>query len=450
MASIRKRGETFTLTVSMGYQFNPKTGKNEQVKKTKTWIPPAGMAPKKAENEAQKAADLWESRIKGYTNLNENAKFEEIVEWYLETVAPAELRESTIDGHRMAFNAFILPKLGYMKLRNITPTILDGFLNEMQSNGRVKRYFTLKNRAALDGIRKELPLRMDTICNLRNGGRCMLKTAEMIADYMQVSISDIFAETSEKRLSKKMVERLRQQLSAVFAAAVKKELIERNPVSKTNAIIQQTNHHQEAKAILTEEQALALRSALNDFDLQFKTMITLTLFSGCRGGEICGLPWDNVDFEHSMIYINQTLCYIRKKGYKLQPPKTKNSIRHITNLPKPVMDLLREHKENQENWQSGFNGMCFTSPQTGYYSEKSLNKKFKRLAHKLGFSEDITLHSLRHTTASILIDNPENSTKAVSEFLGHSKTSMTEDVYARVFAKRRAALMKGLEMKLTP
>lgn len=70
MASIRKRGDTFTITAYMGYDEQGK-----QRKKTTTYRPPDGVTPGKAEKLAQAFAANWEEKIRGYVALDENRTF---------------------------------------------------------------------------------------------------------------------------------------------------------------------------------------------------------------------------------------------------------------------------------------------------------------------------------------------------------------------------------------
>lgn len=58
MASIRKRGDTFTITAYMGYDEN-----NRQRKKTTTYRPPDGVTAGKAEKLAKAYAATWEEKI---------------------------------------------------------------------------------------------------------------------------------------------------------------------------------------------------------------------------------------------------------------------------------------------------------------------------------------------------------------------------------------------------
>ena len=90
MATITKRGDTFRIKVSLGYDTEHK-----QIVKSTTFKPPRSVTPKKAEKLAQQFAYEFESRCKDYTELNENMRFSELADWYFENFAPIELKPST-------------------------------------------------------------------------------------------------------------------------------------------------------------------------------------------------------------------------------------------------------------------------------------------------------------------------------------------------------------------
>ena len=94
----------------------------------------------------------------------------------------------------------------------------------------------------------------------------------------------------------------------------------------------------------------------------------ITLFTGLREGEVLGLTWDCIDFQHNAIYINKQLQKTKKVDgtYCLAP--TKNS-RNRTILTAPsVMALLRKQKSQQaqmrllagEAWNNSLN-LVFTN-----------------------------------------------------------------------------------------
>ena len=88
MASIRKRGETFTITAYMGYD---KDGR--QIKKTTTFRPPDGVTAGKAEKLARAYAVTWEEKIKGYVALDENRT---LLNWQNGTIHRLRRRYSSL------------------------------------------------------------------------------------------------------------------------------------------------------------------------------------------------------------------------------------------------------------------------------------------------------------------------------------------------------------------
>jgi len=382
MASIRKRGKTFTIIVSMGYDSSGK-----QIQKTTTFKPPEGVTAGKAEKLAKEYATIWEKKIAGYVSLDENRTFGDLAAWFWETYVPRKWRESTEHANEMTLNSYILPRLGNLKLKEITPTLLDNFFAELQKNGRVK---------------------------------------------------------SDKPLSADTVGKTRQLITTIFSEAVRKEIMLRNPCKLTTPIGKQDYY--KAQGFLDAEQAKMLLKALDSVDFQFKVIITLLLYSGARAGEITGLRFSCVDFENNVIHINKTLTYIPRKGFSLQPPKTRNSERYIA-LPQNVMDLLKQHKEMQVVTNSEIQDMCFVGAKGGFYGESVLNKRFKKLCARIGLPVNIHVHSLRHTASALMI-NSDIPTRVISEQLGHANTVITENVYGHVFAESKVKAMRAIETSL--
>ena len=71
--------------------------------------------------------------------------------------------------------------------------------------------------------------------------------------------------------------------------------------------------HKEAR-YLDEEQAARLMEALESADIQNRTMIKLLLYTGMRRGELCGLTWEDIDFEKLVIHIRRSSLYLADKG----------------------------------------------------------------------------------------------------------------------------------------
>lgn len=110
MATITKRGNTFQVVVSMGYDSDGK-----KIRKTTTFKPPANITEKKAEKLAKEFAFEFEQRCKGMTELKENMRFADLVEWYFDNYAPNELKEVTAYTYKGQLENHILPVFGNTK-----------------------------------------------------------------------------------------------------------------------------------------------------------------------------------------------------------------------------------------------------------------------------------------------------------------------------------------------
>ena len=116
MASIRKRGDTFTITAYMGYD-----DKGVQQKKTTTYRPPDNVTASKAEKLAREYAVKWEDKIRGYVALDENRTLSELAAWYYETIAPNTLKPNVLTGYMQGIYNHIIPRIGRVKSERHNP-----------------------------------------------------------------------------------------------------------------------------------------------------------------------------------------------------------------------------------------------------------------------------------------------------------------------------------------
>lgn len=441
MASIRKRGETYTITAYMGYD---KAGK--QIKKTTTYRPPEGVTAGKAEKLAKQYAATWEDKIRGYVSLDENRTFSELADWYYNTVAPSVLKPNILIAYRADINKHIIPQLGREKLKNITPAMLDSIFAEMLKSGNSERHFRLKDNSLFSKCtRKELSeksgVSRSIIFHLLNGRTTSKDSAEKIAAALKMPLESVFDETTVNTgLSGASVNKIKLNLSAIFTAAVKKEIMRRNPCKLATPPKVDTP----PAAYMDETQSKLFLQALHDFgDFQFEVFCNLMLATGIRPGECTALHWEDVDLQTGVLYVHYTL--VRMNGaFVRNTPKTTQSERRII-MPAYIMKLLQEHKEQQAG-KPNIHGSVFCNQSGDYCNAINLNMKLKRVIAKTGLP-DIHLHSLRHTHASLLI-NSDITAKVIADRLGHSTTKTTLDTYSHVFAASEVKAMQAVEMAL--
>ena len=199
MASIRKRGSTFTITAYMGYDEQGK-----QRKKTTTFRPPDGVTAGKAEKLAKAFAANWEDKIRGYVALDENRTFADLAKWYYESVAPSVLKPNVLTGYKKGIYDHIIPVLGNEKLKNITPPMLDSLFAELQKSGNMEKHFRLKDKELLGGIKRDELAKMagverSTLFNILRSCTTTQRTAEKIAAALNMRVGQLFDDVTENK-----------------------------------------------------------------------------------------------------------------------------------------------------------------------------------------------------------------------------------------------------------
>ena len=157
MATINKRGNTFQIVVSLGLDVNGK-----KIRKTTTYKPPENTTPKKAEKLAAEYAAEFERKCKGMTSLNENMRFSEMAEWFIENYAKNELKEITAYNYESQIKNHLLPELGNIKLKDFTPAKITAFFkNREYAPATCRKVYVIMQsvfaRAVEQGFIKETP-----------------------------------------------------------------------------------------------------------------------------------------------------------------------------------------------------------------------------------------------------------------------------------------------------
>lgn len=129
MATIRKRGNTYQIRVSCGYD-----SKGNQVIQTTSWKPEPNMTARQAEKEVQRQAMLFEDKcLKG--QVTANVKFEEFAEQWFEEYAKLNLRNTSYERMRQLTNR-VYPAIGHLRIDKITGRHIQQFINDLALNGK--------------------------------------------------------------------------------------------------------------------------------------------------------------------------------------------------------------------------------------------------------------------------------------------------------------------------
>lgn len=81
-------------------------------------------------------------------------------------------------------------------------------------------------------------------------------------------------------------------------------------------------------------------------------------------------------------------------------------------------------------------------------TNQSFNRILKEIAEVLGIAKNLTHHTARKTFASTVLLNNDIPIEIVSQLLGHSKISTTQEYYAQFMPEKLSDSLKGLKNKL--
>jgi integrase len=163
---------------------------------------------------------------------------------------------------------------------------------------------------------------------------------------------------------------------------------------------------------------------------------SVALSLGLRLGEALGLKWSDVDLANRTITIERAVQLVSGKGLQFVPVKTDRSVRKIK-LPAVCADTLRRHQVQQLEdrllagpaWRDL--DLVFASSVGTPLDGRNVTRRFKVLLRKAGV-EPMRFHDLRHSAASLLGAQGVPA-RVVMEVLGHSRISVTLDLYSHVF-----------------
>src|SRR5215472_1923476 len=186
--------------------------------------------------------------------------------------------------------------------------------------------------------------------------------------------------------------------------------------------------------MLQPDQAAALLDRLRGQPLYL--IASLALGTGLRRNEMLGLRWQDVDLDAGRLTIEQSLEQTASHGIRVKGPKTKHGRRTIS-LPAHLVTELRQHWREQQEQRLGMglgkapdSAPVFATADGGHLSPNAITKAWPPAMAAIGMPA-ITLHSLRHTHASMLIASGLDIL-TISRRHGHSSTTITLSVYGHL------------------
>lgn len=160
-------------------------------------------------------------------------------------------------------------------------------------------------------------------------------------------------------------------------------------------------------------------------------ILSILMHTGCRFSEALGIT--SKDIHRLSISINKTWDYKEHpNGFK----KTKNnySMREVR-VDKTIIDLLKKFLEwKSKHFKSNSTDPLWKTDNSNVYSSAFIGL-FRKLQKKYGIKENISIHKIRHTYISCMLERGIDENLIASQ-VGHADTTMIHKVYGHLLKDR--------------
>ncbi|WP_434284590.1 tyrosine-type recombinase/integrase [Clostridium botulinum] len=356
--SVRKKGNRWYYSFYTGTV----DGKRKRIERA------GGDTKKEAEKALRNALLEFE---KAGSILNEsNISVSDYFDYWHKEYVIINCKYNTQLYYRQIIDKHIKPALGVYKLKSLTPSVLQKFLNKKYLNGFAKN-----------------------------------------------SVSNFYGVLS----------------GALKMAVYPYQLIKENPMNYVNMPkYNNVKNDKNDLKVITLEQFNKIINRFPKGS-SFHVPLYIGFNTGLRAAEVCGLTWNCINFDDRTLTVEKILLK-KGREWIFGTPKTKSSNRTILigktlyNILKSHKKWQIENKLKYGKYYTHSNFIC-TKENGQLVTPDSLKYLSRVVNYELNIS--FSFHSLRHTHATMLLESGANI-KDIQKRLGHSKLSTTMDTYSHV------------------
>jgi integrase len=234
--------------------------------------------------------------------------------------------------------------------------------------------------------------------------------------------------------STRMIAEMRKVLGAALTQAQREELIMRNAAR----LVRPPPYRAKEVYPWTAEQVNRFLEVARSNRLY--PLYVLLILYGLRRGEVLGLRWQDIDLDRQVIHIRQQL-QANVKGLQQLPVKTAAAERDL-----PLLGLPARLLAEQRTTAGSAGDLVFTSIKGTPINPHNLGRSFQALRESVGLPR-ITLHHLRHTTATLL-KGLNVSVRDTQTILGHASPTTTQQIYQHSNGADQRVALQGIEQLL--
>lgn len=303
-----------------------------------------------------------------------NPTFSEFAEMWFSLYVQSSVAPTTMRGYRNTLDNVILPFLGKIRMRNITPNHIQAFVNAQ--------------------TKKE---------------HCYNKTESIkpstVRSYYRI-------------------------LAVIFNRAVKLEVILRSPCKGISLPVVDRNR---VRSLTIPEVRAFLAAAKGS---RYSDLFLTAIMTGLRLGELAALKWDDIDFKRNLLSVKAGGS--RPGMAKTLSSKRTISIpKALSTRLQTLLLEHRVYQSNKPGWNSE-RLVFASRKGRHYVHRHLVNDALSKVMEEAGIDiPGFTFHSLRGAHASLLAD-AGLPIRDIAERLGHTDPALTMRLYIRTDGKSRA------------
>jgi len=239
-----------------------------------------------------------------------------------------------------------------------------------------------------------------------------------LSEMNPIGIKSFLEYLQDKGLSAATTGKVFRYLKLILRYALTLELIDRDPTQA----LRPPRIVKEEMDFLTPQEMQQLLAATTS---TIKCLIATACYAGLRQGEILGLKWKDIDWEHNSIRVVRTYHY----AHGFSEPKTPSSRRAVP-IVGPLKEMLLNYYEAKPGKEPEY--LVFPNSKGKPRDRRNLVTRDFEKALEAAHLRKIRFHDLRHSYASLCIA-AKMDPKAIQTAMGHSSIRVTLDIYGHLF-----------------
>lgn len=249
-------------------------------------------------------------------------------------------------------------------------------------------------------------------------------------------------QNDNQHLSNNTINKIIILLKKIFDTGVRKSLINKNPVEN----LRKLPINKKTITFWSVEEFAKFRKLITKEEKSYDLFFTLAFFTGMRMGEILALNWNDINLLTNTIHVTKTAYFLNKRNH-INSTKTRAGTRYIT-INNKLANMLRDWKEEQTTLLKEFiddiNNLQVIQSSPISITKNMIEKKFKQILSRNNDIKKIRIHDLRHSHASLLINQGEDYL-VVKERLGHASITTTIYTYSHLYPSKQKSLANKLD-----